>query len=31
LWWDFSLGVLALVAMFWLVFRQRYFSAAAAG
>ena len=31
LWWDFSLGVLALVAMYWLVFRQRYFSAAAAG
>lgn len=31
LWWDFSLGVVVLVAMCWLVFRRGYFSAAAAG
>ena len=27
LWWDFSLGVVVLVAMFWLVFRRPHFAA----
>ena len=27
LWWDFSLGVVVLVAMFWLVFRRPHFVA----
>ena len=27
MWWDFSLGVVVLVAMFWLVFRRPHFVA----
>ena len=31
LWWDLFLAVLVLVAVPWLIFRQRYFSATPAG
>lgn len=31
LWWDLFLAVVVLVAVPWLIFRQRYFSAAPAG
>lgn len=31
LWWDLSLAVLVLMGVPWLIFRQRYFSAASAG
>ena len=31
LWWDLCLGVATLAAMFWLVFRRRYFCDAPAG
>jgi membrane protease YdiL (CAAX protease family) len=31
LWWDLFLAVVVLAAVPWLIFRQRYFSAAPAG